>query len=402
MDAAKAGVERDDVALLTGSDAGEVLAAALAVEGAHLTDWRVHSVHHRPGAGVSVGYTVKLGEDDANHYLCATTSRVSAAPGPGLVRLDNGERVIHVWRHPGDPTLPALADACTPAGLARRLELQGAPSIDLISYRPLRRAVVRARSSELPDGEVYVKVVQPSTAAEFTARHDMLTGAGIPAPRCLHSSDDGLVVLSSGRGVSLATRLAEGLDDDESGAVIDNIVAMLDAIPPAAMELPRRPAWSERASHYAHAASVVLPQHAARIERVARAVTHGLTTTDPGPVVPTHGDLYEANLLMAGTDIATMLDVDSLGPGHRVDDLACLLAHMSVLPCLAASSYPHVPAMLPLWTKLCDAHVDPAALRIRCAGVVLSLIAGARSQTRQDWLADAECRLAQAEAWLEA
>src|SRR5690625_3129086 len=261
MDAAKAGVEREDVDLLTGNDAGEVLAAALAAEGAQLASWQVHSVHHRPGAGVSVGYSVRLRGDDGDHYLCATTSRVQAEPGPDLVRLEDGHRVIHVWRHPADPTLPALPDACTPARLARRLELEGIPSIDLISYRPMRRAVVRARSTEFPDGEVYVKVVQPSVVADFTARHNMLNEAGIPAPRCLYSSSDGLVVLSAGRRVSLATRFAEGLEEDESAAVIDNIVTMLDAIPPAALELRRRPAWKlPGAAPGLHAGAIAPPR----------------------------------------------------------------------------------------------------------------------------------------------
>ena len=376
--------------------------AALAVEGTEPDDWQVHSVHHRPGAGVSVGYTVRLAGQHTEQYLCASTSRVPQPPGPTLVRLDDGTRVVHVWRHPADPALPALPDACSPAGLARRLELDGLPSVELVAYRPLRRAVVRARSSEVPDGEVYVKVVRPAGVADLTARHVMLTEAGVPAPQCLLSSDDGLVVLASGRGSSLATRLSNGLDDEQSRVALASIVGVLDAIPPAALELPRRPAWSERARHYAHAAAVVLPQHAARITAVADAVVDGLGRTDPGPVVPSHGDLYEANLLMAGEQVATVLDVDSLGPGHRVDDLACLLAHMSVLPCLAPASYPDVPAMLPVWTRLCDQLVDPAALRVRAAGVVLSLVAGARRSTGRAWVADAEGRLAQAEEWLAA
>ena len=49
--------EPEEVALLTGPRAASVLAAALAPAGQRLESWEVHSVHHRPGAGVSVGYT---------------------------------------------------------------------------------------------------------------------------------------------------------------------------------------------------------------------------------------------------------------------------------------------------------------------------------------------------------
>src|SRR5699024_379939 len=98
MDESLSQGERDDVALLTGPGASEILQAALAAEGGTLGTWRVHTVHHRPGAGVTVGYTVAAqGHED---YLCATTGRVTAEPGEGLVRLENGSSVVHVWRHP--------------------------------------------------------------------------------------------------------------------------------------------------------------------------------------------------------------------------------------------------------------------------------------------------------------
>src|SRR5690606_12354653 len=177
-------------------------------------------------------------------------------------------------------------------------------------------------------------------------------------------------------------------------------VAVLDHLPREAVELPRRPAWAERARHYAHAASVVLPEHRARIEALADGVEAALARTDPGPVVPTHGDLYEANLLMTDGRVSTLLDVDALGPGHRVDDLACLLAHVSVLPHLAPLTYPAVPAVLETWTAMCARRVDSGALHARAAGVVLSLIAGARRWCAADWRAEAEGRLAVAERWL--
>ena len=81
--------------------------------------------------------------------------------------------------------------------------------------------------------------------------------------------------------------------------------------------------------------------------------------------------------------VTALLDVDAVGPGHRVDDLACLLGHVSVLPHLAPSTYPHVPDLLERWTRSCEQLVDPVALHARCAGVVLSLVAGARRYGRR-------------------
>ncbi|WP_152187573.1 aminoglycoside phosphotransferase family protein [Georgenia satyanarayanai] len=400
MDEAVSQTERDDVALLTGPGAAEVLGAALAAEGGTLGPWRVHTVHHRPGAGVTVGYTVRTGGDAPDDYLCATTGRVTAPAGAGLVRLESGGSVVHVWRHPADPELPALAAACSPTGLARRLGVDRQPAVELLAYRPLRRAVVRARGAGLRDGEVYAKVVRPRVLDQLATRHRMLTAAGVPAPEVIHADGDGLLVIRAGRGTSLAHALARGVEPAQARAVLDDVVAVLDRLPAAALELPRRAAWAERAGHYAHAASVVLPEHRARIEALADGVAAALATTDAGPVVPTHGDLYEANLLTTDGRVSTLLDVDSLGPGHRVDDLACLLAHVSVLPHLAPRTYPGVPKVLETWTQQCERHVDPGALRARTAGVVLSLVAGARRTGAAGWRTDAEGRLAEAESWL--
>ena len=125
-----------------------------------------------------------------------------------------------------------------------------------------------------------------------------------------------------------------------------------------------------------------------------------MAASNAGPVVPVHGDFYEANVLMDGEAVACLLDVDSLGPGRRVDDLACLLGHVSVLDHLAPASYPHLRPVLDTWTALADRQVDSVALRARCAGVVLSLVAGARREDGGPWRADAEGRLARAETWL--
>src|SRR5699024_6109739 len=148
----------------------------------------------------------------------------------------------------------------------------------------------------------------------------MLTEAGVPSPRCLASHDDGMVVLGAGHGASLATLLARGMDASQRRDVPDNILTVLERIPAAATELTSRPAWAERAGHYAHAASVVLPGQTRRIMKLAAEVRRGLIVTEAGPIVPSHGDLYEANLLMNGNEVATLLDVDATGPGRRVDD----------------------------------------------------------------------------------
>ncbi|MGC5615777.1 phosphotransferase family protein [Georgenia sp. Z1491] len=400
--------EPADVALLTGPDAGDVLTSALVPDDGRLVEWAVHTVHHRPGAGVTVGYTATVERTAADgsrkrteEYLCATTARLTRAAGPGLVRLeppDGRGPVVHLWRHPADPELPALATACDSAKMSQRLGEQ--VTLELVAYRPTRRAVLRATGAS---GRVhYVKVVRPVSLADLVGRHRMLTSAGVPAPAVVAEEPAGLAVLAEGQGESLARVLHRG-PGHETDAVLHALVRTLDTLPPAALQLARRSAWSERANHYAHAAATVVPEAEARTRALAAGIDQLLHAGPPQPVVPVHGDFYEANVLMDPregiTAVSSLLDVDSLGPGHRSDDLACLLGHVSVLVHLAPDRYPAVPHVLARWTQLCEQMVDPVQVCTRAAGVTLSLVAGAKRADGR-WRADAEGRLVTAEAWL--
>ncbi|UKJ63967.1 aminoglycoside phosphotransferase family protein [Cellulosimicrobium cellulans] len=407
--------------LLTAPEAGELLAVALGADGASLDTWRVHQVHARPGAEVTVGYDVVARRAlparrdaepvtvDAAEYLLATTAPLSPdAVGPGVVRLADGPRVVHVWRHPNDPLLPGLAAACDAGELTRRLAVSGAlasgeavESVTMVAYRPLRRAVLRARTSSRT---LYVKVVRPDRARALVRRHDLFRSTTVSAPRCLAWDDDGVVVLEEARGPSLAQHLA-ALDPAEQPGAIDprELLRALDALPARATTLRRRPAWAERVEHYAASALAVHGLDADRVDRVARAVRTAVATRDPGPVVATHGDFYEANVLLdvpaapgdpasrGRARVGVLLDVDTLGPGHRVDDLACLVAHLAVLPSLAPGVYGGVGALVDRCLAVFDVRVDPVALRARAAGVVLSLTTGAASGDLADaWLRVAE------------
>lgn len=407
--------------LLTAPEAGELLAVALGADGASLDTWRVHQVHARPGAEVTVGYdvvarrTLAAGDGegptsaDAAEYLLATTAPLSPdAVGPGVVRLADGPRVVHVWRHPADPMLLGLAAACDAAELTRRLAAAGGladgeavESVTMVAYRPLRRAVLRARTCSRT---VYVKVVRPDRARSLVRRHDLFRSAAVSAPRCLAWDDDGVVVLEEARGPSLAQHLAALGPADQPGAIDPReLLEALDALPARATTLRRRPAWAERVEHYAASALAVRGLDADRVDRVARGVRTAVASHDPGPVVATHGDFYEANVLLdvppapgdpasrGRARVGALLDVDTLGPGHRVDDLACLVAHLAVLPTLAPATYGGVGALVDRCLAVFDERVDPAALRARAAGVVLSLTTGAVSRDLADaWLRVAE------------
>lgn len=119
-----------------------------------------------------------------------------------------------------------------------------------------------------------------------------------------------------------------------------------------------------------------------------------------GGLVPTHGDFYEANVLVNEGAVSGLLDLDSLGPGYRADDWGCLLGHLSVLPSLS-ENYAHVGAIREDWFARACHDADPAAIAASAAGVVLSLVSSARQRGRADWKVQALTRLAVAEDWLD-
>lgn len=393
--------ERADQALLAGPDAEHILRAVLDAEGVRLSTWAVHQVHHRPGVGVTVGWTVRWESGDpaapdaaGDEYLLGTTAPVPpGTPSSTTVRIAG--RDVTVWRHPADPVLPGLPRASDHAAVAAALGLPPeAMTLELVTYRPLRRAVLRASTATTT---AYLKVVRPHTAADLLRRHELLLGAGLPvAP--VADLGDGVLRLDAVPGRPLTDALAA---DGAAGVEPRDVVALLDRLPADLVDLPRRPAWADRLRHHTDAAATAVPGQAREIEALGRRVRELLGRSDAGPVVPTHGDLHDANLLLTGGRISGLLDVDGAGPGHRVDDLACLLGHLSVLPALAPRVHRHVPAALPRWTAALERDVDPVALRARAAAVVLSLVAGARRESRDCWHDDARRRIAAAAHWVD-
>ena len=385
--------ERADLDLLGGPEAEHVLRAVLGAEGAELVGWATHAVHHRPGVGVTVGWTVtwRTATGTGQDYLLGSTAPLpesGGTTGVQQVRVDGS--TVHVWRHPSDPALPGLIAASSVDVLATLIG-ERPRALDLVTYRPMRRAVLRAH---LTDRVVYLKVVRPHTAEMLLQRHTMLADAGVPvAPARLVA--DGVLVLEEvpGRPLTLALA-ADGAADVDPATVTD----LLDRLPAAAVGLPTRPAWSARLDHYTQAAVAAVPDAADRIQRVAAEAAELRDSTDPGPIVPTHGDLHDQNLFFDGAHVVGLLDVDAVGPGHRVDDLACLLGHLTVLPALAPQRYPDVPGTVRRWAEAFGRTVDPVALHARAAAVVISLIAGARREDGVDWLPDAHSRIAAAEA----
>lgn len=405
--ATRAEEENRQLAFLESYDAHSPISAALQESGVYATSIHLESVQHRPGAGVTGIFRVSTARpvlaaghsgvytETSDHvddlYVGMTTENIPAeAEGVNISHSPSGR--LAIWQHPLDPALPGLPLATDPATVAHTwgngLRLT---ALETISYRPLRRAVIAADFSD--GSRVYLKVLRAGGAKDLDARHRMLLETGIPAPVPVREPVSDVVALEQGEGVSLAEYF---LADGAATVNPRDFLNLLDQLPAEVMTLPARDAWTDRLPAYASAAISALPTAADRIRRLEDHILTGLPLTDRGPVVPTHGDFYEANVLMSHSRVSCLLDVDSLGPGHRVDDLACFLGHLAVLPAVD-SRYIHAPAAFDRFARVFAEAVDPQALKIRAASVALSLVAGARDARRSDWEAQAEHRLRCAE-----
>src|SRR5699024_8250556 len=102
------------------------------------------------------------------------------------------------------------------------------------------------------------------------------------------------------------------------------------------------------------------------------------------------------------------LDIDTVGPGRRADDLACLLAPLSVLADygnagrIDRTTQERVEEAIRTWHGTFSEPVDPTELALRSAGVVLSLATGPHRQQEAAWEAATEAIVRVAEEWVSA
>lgn len=377
------------LALMTSAEAGEVLQLALTGDpGVRLPSFRfeLDRVHHRPGADVSaiyrVCYDLPSVQEPTEEWLGITTVEVTE----GVATLVHNDLVLRAWRHPADPKLAGLPSACDAETVGGWL---GAPvELEMLAYRPLRRAVLAARG-ERP---AFIKVLRPEKAAGLAQRQRLLHSAGI-APAVIGQPEPGVVISAVARGDSLAHALVAWPNDPGRLPTAASLIGLLNAIPAEAMRFARRDAWSDRIDFHAAGAVAALPDQAQEIKALAAEIVQVLRVAPVGPAVPTHGDYYEANIFTVDGRAEAVIDVDSVGPGRRDDDLACLLGHVAVLPNLSPDHYARVAEVVEAWRAEFEQTVHPASLRARSAAVILSLISGADTAT-------ALARLDLARAWL--
>jgi aminoglycoside phosphotransferase len=385
-----------ELRILLGPDAQGLLATVAEIAGGTLVSWRPRQVSHQPSRSTVVQYRSGMswgdGRTSSETFVAATGDRV---PEKGAAIFDDGSTRVAVWRWPQDPYLPGLSDALDPGKVGSLLDDLGIDGgtvrLHTRAYRPGRRAVVEATGRR---GRLFLKVVRPERVEALHDRHRSLARV-LPVPESLGWSDGGVLVLTALPGETLRAALRSSRHPAPSP---EDIVALLDRLPDELAEEPQRRDLLSSARHHAEIIAATVPSAAERLEAVLGALSRG-QDDDPGPVTAAHGDLYEAQLLVDRGRITGLLDIDTVGAGLRVDDLANFCAHLTVLAQMSDR-----PRQVKRFGAALLAHAEDrhprAVLRRRVAAAVIGLATGPFRVMESNWANNTNRRLDLAAEWL--
>ncbi|HVF20346.1 MAG TPA: aminoglycoside phosphotransferase family protein [Mycobacteriales bacterium] len=385
--------------VLLGGEAQEMLAAAAGFAHGTLISMRPVQVQYYPGHSLAVLYDGVVdwaGLGATGEAMVAMTAAKNLPAGALVLEADGLQ--VGVWRLPHDPALPGLAVARTDGSDGQRAllgaDVTGPIEAVTLSYRPGRRAVVRLTADA---HRVYVKVVRPRKTAEIREVHERFAHH-LPSPRVLRADHElGLVVLEELPGEGLVAALGRGVPLPTSADLL-GLLSQLGAVP-CDGQPPLRTARGE-AQALAGLIRAVLPFEADRVDALLARI--GDDPPDDPPLQTIHGDLYDAQLLVDDDGrITGVLDLDRSGPGHVVDDLARMLAHLDALavfrPELADRATAYRDA---LWPDLAAA-TDERELARRTAAVLVALATGPFSALQDKWAQAVRRYLDGAAFWLD-
>jgi hypothetical protein len=244
--------------------------------------------------------------------------------------------------------------------------------------------------------DVYLKVLRPGEATALAARHDDLAEL-LPAPACLHHDDGlGLVVLAAVPGHSLWHSLA--LDPPQPPSPLD-LLEPLDRLAVAYSEGPSVGNIYDAVRSHVHLLRALAPGESERIDRLGAE----LQPRGQGDLIIVHGDFYDSQVLVQDGRVVGLLDLDDVGVGERVDDLATMagrvwtIAQTQPNPARREEITAYALTMLEQFSSV----VDPVELDRRVGGILLGRATGPFRAQQDDWPEECVRRIRSAEAWLE-
>ena len=380
--------------VILGDELPDLLNVALAPAGARCESARVSQIRYVPSKSVTAQCEAKV-KWDTGATTTETLVAMSGIQVPDHIPLVEADGVsVAVWRYPNDPFLPGLAAGADPERVRNLLARLGAPAdkvrLRRRAYRPGRRAVIEAMT---PRARIFLKIVRPGKVAGLQEKHTAMSDH-VPVPHSYGWSEElGLIALQAMPGKTMRKAIETGT---RRLPTWQQMVALLDSLPEPDAKLAPISGPVAQASHHAGLLTVVAPDLTERISAVVEAVQ----AAPPGEVVPVHGDFHSSQVLIRGTDVIGLLDVDTAGTGQRANDLAGLLGHLATLSLMSRRRQTFNRYGADLIAGF-DRETDPQGLRLRTAAVVLGLATGPFRVQQRDWPAETERRIALAEKWIE-
>ena len=267
--------------LLLGPGARSIVGAGVRAAGGELEALRRCEVLYRPGRRAVVRYaaTVRWAGGDAVLETLVAIVDVDG-PAPGTLVISAGDLVVGLLRYPEDPALPGLRSAVSAPSVAARLGVAVEDlRLDVRSYRPGRRAVVRVRGGGHGGDEAaferYLKIVPLAGLGALVDRMAALDGH-VPVAEVVDVwPEAGIVVLAAIAGRTIRDVLLSG-DRAAVDALPDGcaILDLLDRLPPPKIG----PAGSAgrvsmgplgRTAGHAGLLAAVMPDERDRLERLS-------------------------------------------------------------------------------------------------------------------------------------
>lgn len=383
---------------LTGVDAEEVLAAALAAADLRVGAWRLDSVHHRVGRSLSTLYAVRVVDAGGAEHDLALVAHVDTRPVPtGAVEVTVDDVPVWVWRFPNDPFLPGLPSATSTTRVRELLDrlgvVSGGVELEIRAYRPSRRAVVEVAvdGQEAAGRVLYLKVLAGDRAARLAGVHRELAAAGVPVPGVVGvAPDQGILAIRALPGATLRSALSESAPVPSPEALVD----VSERIASASLTVGADPRRFADPTRHVTVLRELCPDLATDLERTA-----AIALQVGGPQVPVHGDLHEAQLLVLDREVVGVLDVDGAGTGRLAQDAGSLVAHLEAVGEVWPRVDDHVRRYAVEVARAYERLLDPRDLARGAAAAWLGLATGPYRVQDAGWERHTRRRIARASAW---
>jgi phosphotransferase family enzyme len=310
---------------------GDAVTTALAPHLPGLDRCRARYVRYKPGRQLLVLYDLERdGRTTLGHLTALLPRRAerlwARVAGSGLLKPGSAchvpELAAVMQLFPVDVKLPGLVEASSTRAMAAALGADDC-SLDLVRYKPGRRAVLRYR---LGRRVVYGKLRGDGAGAAHVALGRALIDRGIPTPAPqAYLPDLGMTIHGELRGTRLAELRNGALEawmEPVAEVLVRLHVTRIAGLPAHSMEAE---AADLRAA--AETAAALLPARRADVEALTERLTAELAAVAPAECT-IHGSFHDDQVLVGDHGVA-LLDLDSAARGHPLLDVGHFASYLA-------------------------------------------------------------------------